>query len=455
MNIKNPVEVSNKCCKSIATLFTKDETGEYSLEAMKLISRLIKNKNYNVREQVLQTFLYLRLKDELRLPDKEEEKNKNNNNKRKKKQQPFLTRKARKVLKENKEVEKEMKEYEATIDLERRQKMQTETLNILFALYFRMLKNNNNNRLLPTVLEGLGRFAHLINIDFFDDLIAVLKNIMMDQYKNYMDNKGHITSACTAFHCIIAAFQLLFKQGDIINIDLNDFNRSMYAQMIRLSLNPNVGKVSHSLLKSDSVYRSKSEIELVLIGFEFLFIKKKQLSFERIAAFIKRLATITINMPVNSVLAALYMIKSLFIKYSRLNQLMDSEGRVGTGVYMGLLDDPDLCNPFATSLWEFGLLKSHFHPTVREYADYVGAIGRNGSSNVTAGPHAAKYLDYKIDYNYFLERFGVHKFNPQEEFLRPIKSIPKRKRHQGTMYGFNGGESQFLKDLQKQVNITG
>jgi len=452
MNIKNPVEISNKCCKSIAVLFTKDETGEYSLEAMKLISRLIKNKNYNVREQVLQTFLYLRLKDELKLPDKEEE-NKNKNNKRKKKQQPFLTRKARKVLKENKEVEKEMKEYEATIDLEKRQKMQTETLNILFALYFRMLKNNNNNRLLPTVLEGLGRFAHLINIDFFDDLISVLKNIMMEQYKNYMDNKGHITSACTAFHCIIAAFQLLFKQGDIINIDLNDFNRSMYAQMIRLSLNPNVGKVSNSLLKTDSVYRSKSEIELVLIGFEFLFIKKKQLSFERIAAFIKRLAIITINMPVNSVLASLYMIKSLFIKYSRLNQLMDSEGRVGTGVYMGLLDDPDLCNPFATSLWEFGLLKSHFHPTVREYADYVGAIGRNGSSNVTAGPHAAKYLDYKIDHNYFLEHFGVHKFNPQEEFLRPIKSIPKRKRHQGTMYGFNGGESQFLKNLQKKVNM--
>jgi len=226
----------------------------------------------------------------------------------------------------------------------------------------------------------------------------------------------------------------------------------MYAQMIRLSLNPNVGKVSNSLLKSDSVYRSKSEIELVLIGFEFLFIKKKQLSFERIAAFIKRLATITINMPVNSVLAALYMAKSLFIKYSRLNQLMDSEGRVGTGVYMGLLDDPDLCNPFVTSLWEFGLLMSHFHPTVREYAEYVSAIGRNGSSNVTAGPHASKYLDYKIDYNYFLERFGVHKFNPQEEFLRPVKSIPKRKRHQGTMYGFNGGESQFLKNLKEKVN---
>jgi len=52
----------------------------------------------------------------------------------------------------------------------------------------------------------------------------------------------------------------------------------MYAQMIRLSLNPNVGKVSNSLLKTDSVYRSKSEIELVLIGFEFLFIKKKQVS---------------------------------------------------------------------------------------------------------------------------------------------------------------------------------
>lgn len=131
INIKDPVEVSNQCCKCIATLFTKDESGEYSLEAMKLLSKLVKSKKFNVREQVLQTFLYLRLKDELKLPEKDDEGNKI---KKRKKNLPHLTRKARKVYKENKEVEKELKEYEATVDLEKRQKMVRLILKIVYSV---------------------------------------------------------------------------------------------------------------------------------------------------------------------------------------------------------------------------------------------------------------------------------------------------------------------------------
>lgn len=76
----------------------------------------------------------------------------------------------------------------------------TETLNIVFLIYFRILKKAQKSVLLPAVLEGLAKydthahtqrhrnenailtvmslpvsFAHLINLEFFDDLLNVLQ----------------------------------------------------------------------------------------------------------------------------------------------------------------------------------------------------------------------------------------------------------------------------------------
>lgn len=93
----------------------------------------------------------------------------------------------------------------------------TETLNIVFLIYFRILKKAQKSVLLPSVLEGLAkwvlqissvitpvvslahfftllvvylsnnsscflfflRFAHLINLEFFDDLLKVLHDLIM------------------------------------------------------------------------------------------------------------------------------------------------------------------------------------------------------------------------------------------------------------------------------------
>lgn len=39
----------------------------------------------------------------------------------------------------------------------------------------------------------------------------------------------------------------------------------------------------------------------------------------------------------------------------RLDALIQSEDKAGNGVYLPTLDDPELCNPFATSLYELFL----------------------------------------------------------------------------------------------------
>jgi len=48
----------------------------------------------------------------------------------------------------------------------------------VFLTYFRILKRAPTTSLLSTVLEGVNRFVHLLNIEFFDDLIALTTQIV-------------------------------------------------------------------------------------------------------------------------------------------------------------------------------------------------------------------------------------------------------------------------------------
>ena len=61
---------------------------------------------------------------------------------------------------------------------------QTEILKFVFVTYFRVLKTVGHSPLLSPVLEGLAKFAHLINVDFFSDLMAALQTLL--------NNKVHI-----------------------------------------------------------------------------------------------------------------------------------------------------------------------------------------------------------------------------------------------------------------------
>lgn len=100
---------------------------------------------------------------------------------------------------------------------------QTETLKLLFALYFRILKNPRPSPLLPAALSGISKFAHLVNIDFFKDLLKVLKDLISlesDQFED-SDNEaaqptsGGLDGVQHRLLCIVTAFELLSGQGKI------------------------------------------------------------------------------------------------------------------------------------------------------------------------------------------------------------------------------------------------
>lgn len=149
-----------KCRETIETLFQNDEDGTPSLDAVALMTKMMKGRGYRVDESVLNTLLHLRLLSEFSWkastnhvdrPSKGEEEGP-----KLKQKKVFRTKKERKMLKERKAVEKEMVQADATVSHEERDRMQAETLKLVFVTYFRILKMRSPN-LMGAVLEGLAR----------------------------------------------------------------------------------------------------------------------------------------------------------------------------------------------------------------------------------------------------------------------------------------------------------
>jgi nucleolar complex protein 3 len=106
-------------------------------------------------------------------------------------------------------------------------------LKLLFVLYFRILKNPAPTLLLPAALQGIAKYAHLVSIDFFRDLMHVLKDLVTrvphpagggsDDNNDRKDDDiprqqshGPAAQAENARHqlsCILTAYELLSGQG--------------------------------------------------------------------------------------------------------------------------------------------------------------------------------------------------------------------------------------------------
>ncbi|KAI7860963.1 nucleolar complex-associated protein-domain-containing protein [Circinella umbellata] len=358
MSTVNWNEVADMCCKAIISVFENDESGRTSLDAVTMITRMIKSKNYAVHENVINSFLHLRLRDELAPASSRE----NDDQRGKKRKKQFLNKKARKALKETKEIEKEFKEAEAVVSKEEKEKTHTETLKLLFAFYFRVLKKQSQSLLLPAVLQGLAKFAHLISVDFFDDLLNALKTVL--------ESLDHKSSGGTAgagtrkrLLCIITAFELLSGQGEALNYDLKSYYSELYGILYEAAF--------HYMVEDKPSSEHLSESEMLTRGLELMFLKKRQVPMNRMAAFIKRFSVVALNMPSKTVMNCLQLVKRLINKDRRLDALIQSEDRAASGIYMPYLQDPDLCNPFGTSLYELFLYKDHYDPAVRALAQSI------------------------------------------------------------------------------------
>ncbi|MGH0169526.1 UNVERIFIED_CONTAM: hypothetical protein FKN15_056966 [Acipenser sinensis] len=221
-------KISEMSCEAVRKLFKQDKVGQASLGMVKVISGLVKSRNYEVKPEAINigsNVLYGKDADDI-APKKR-----------------FMNFKEKRK------------------HLSRMQRKHTETLNIVFLTYFRILKKAQKSILLPCVLEGLAKFAHLINVEFFDDLLIVLHKLVESGDLSYRES----------LHCIQTAFHVLSGQGDVLNIDPLKFYMHLYKTLLRL----HAGTVNDDMI-------------IVLQCLDVMLTKRrKQVSVQRALAFIK------------------------------------------------------------------------------------------------------------------------------------------------------------------------
>ncbi|XP_048589735.1 nucleolar complex protein 3 homolog isoform X2 [Nematostella vectensis] len=343
-------QISAMCCDAFHKLFQGDVSGNVSLEAVKMITKYVKVKGHRVKPAVLQVLLSLRINemDVLSLRDD------NNNlrqakvkgqNKREKMAKGTLSKRDRKRQKEMKKLEKELQETEAVESGDKRARTHSELLKFVFLTYFRVLKSNSHAPLLSPALEGLAKYAHLINIDFFADLMTALNNIVVHKDLPLRET----------LNCVLTAFKILSGQGEALNIDPRSFYCTLYHNLLLL----------HSGASNDDV-----EIALKCLDV-MLHKRRKQVPLQRVSAFIKRLSTVALNVMPNSSLALLAFVRSFLQLFPRTQALLESE-TLGKGVFRPEIEDPEVSNTESTACWELPYLASqHYHPAVRSHACHV------------------------------------------------------------------------------------
>lgn len=378
-------EVSTSCCNAISHLFKTDTQGEIALEATRQLAKLLKEgqkhqtslHNNLIRPVALRTFLSL----PLRVHEDEAQAAKLAASAKNKKRKRDRSRDVEKELAvDSKGLEDDMREGEATVDKIILARCQADTLHLVTLTYFRILKcvderltsfSDNNDAMTSTIetgpdsnkegsgykgrgqqkrklinrieaatqllapaLEGLSKFAHLINFDTVVDLLKVLKGLLKNLDVLPLD---------ASLNCILTAFQTLQGPGRELQIDQKEYVNPLYHQLPRLAMTT-----------EDNIHTTQLALKCLYVA----FIKRKEHSTIRVAAFIKQICTVSLHALPTTSAPLLAFTRQLLQRYPSSLQLLENEQDIiASGTYSPHVEDSEHSNPFATSAWELANLK--------------------------------------------------------------------------------------------------
>lgn len=327
-----------------AEIFKTDNRYDLSKHIVRHINQLVKKKQHHVHPEMVSCLKYLQIKDvnveaevkkEMKLKKLEAHKSRVIN----------LSRQERKRKKKLAELERELFETKAEESKQIKQTKLTDLTKLVFTIFFRILKTAPKSKLLSVTLEGLSKFAHAINVEFFSDLIEVMNSLLS------MENLGYREQ----LHCIQTVFTILRGQGELLNIDPARFYTHLYKNLLRVHAGKN-----------------ESDFESVLITLDNVLLKRRNnITYHRYLAFIKRIAMMALQLSHFGALGCLAVIKSGMILNSSLDILLDTDRTLGSGKYNSEVEEPEFCNANCTLLYELATLARNYHPTVRRLARNV------------------------------------------------------------------------------------
>ncbi|KAL1556052.1 nucleolar complex-associated protein 3 isoform X2 [Salvia divinorum] len=378
------------CCTAVKSLFTNEgkHGGEVTVEAVRRIAELVKGHNCQLHPDSLEVFLSLSFDEDLGKPERSDMDKKAKYKKFKKRkgsdesnQKPENDRKkSRKEMmsKTREEVNADYKAVSSDQDPQEQRKMQSKTLSAVFQTFFRVLKHTvqpksegsahgafGSHPLLDPCLNGIGKFAHLIDLDFMADLMQCLRKLAGNGSKSEdsSENSSCQLTVSERLRCCIVAFKVMRNNLDALNVDLQEF----FIQLYNLILEYQPGRDDGDLLAE---------------AMKIMLCDERQHDMQRAAAFIKRLSTFALSFRPAESMAALVTVKHLLQKNAKCRNLLENDA--GGGSVAGAIAkfqpqvlDPNLCGALASVLWELNLLMKHYHPSVSSIAATISTMNAN------------------------------------------------------------------------------
>lgn len=377
---KSWTPASEQCASSLIQLLRKDADGEIALELVQLLYRMIRERKFAVHANVLDVLVHLRLRSELRSDVKSGPMGSASARPPprrvdpKKVRQGLAVHRSKKQIKKDRElqaIEQEMREADAALDIEAREHNQSETLKLLFALYFRVLKSDVPLPLLASALEGLVHYAHHVSIDFFRDVVGVLRTRLADALaaRTYRE----------ALLYMVVALALQYGQGGALELDLGDMYTALYTVLMPLSTCGQLEEGDVPKRGQVAGLRRWSEASMLFYAMDMALVQAPratlQVSLERTAALVRRLLGAALHWPTTSALRALELAQAVIartaVTEARFEALLDNRDAVQDGQYDPYAVQPESARALASGepCWELCLLsRTHANAQVRETA---------------------------------------------------------------------------------------
>uniref|UniRef100_A0A182PW75 CCAAT-binding factor domain-containing protein n=1 Tax=Anopheles epiroticus TaxID=199890 RepID=A0A182PW75_9DIPT len=338
--LNNPKETIRKMVHTcFSSLFKTDARLDLTHHTVRHINMLIKKKQRNVFPEMISCLKNLQINRINMNEDKLLEAKKQ----KLEKQKSYLinmSRKERKRKKKLQELEKDIFETKAEESKQIVRRKLTEISKLTFMIYFKILKCYPDSKVLSATLEGLSKFAHTINIDFFADLVELLNNLLENVELGYREQ----------LHCIQTVFIILSGQGEVLNIDPARFYSHFYKNLLYVNAGKNHDDMQ-SILKTLDI---------------ILFKRRRNVTYHRYVSFVKRLSTLCLQVLPHGSLGLISLIRSCMNMNQQLDILLDTEAVVGSGKFDPLNDEPEFANANCTALYESSCMSRHYHPTVRK-----------------------------------------------------------------------------------------
>ncbi|XP_050523958.1 nucleolar complex protein 3 homolog [Daktulosphaira vitifoliae] len=385
--------VRKKIEETFTKVFQEDKKGAISLVIVRRINQLVKTRSHCVHSELLSVLLALPIKN-VNLDQEKEEILKSKKFMTRKQKLLAMSKKERKRSKMLDKLDKEMLETKAEENIKSHMNNLTEITKLVFLIYFRILKTAPRSKLLSICLQGLAKYSHSINLEFYHDILTVLDAVI----------KKHQLNVYEQLCCIKTIFVILSGQGSVINIDPVHFYTHLFKVIPELDC-----------------CKNHDNLETFLRTIEALFLMgRKKVTANSTLSFIKRMSTLALQTLHNSSLGILSAIRTIIQTNKNSEALLDVDPSYGQGIYDAELQEPEHCNAGSTALWELLALQRHYHPEVCKLSKIVASLTAAQANQINLKPELAKMTPSEWFKEYDPSKVA---FNPP--VIPPIK-VPQR-----------------------------